>query len=116
MGFDLPSSLIGLINHGCNGTRNVGTDPSFEMTEFTVDPSRMPESHYPKGYWKDVFNPVVERHLAHLIGGFDVACRDIKAGEEILENYLALVTSEDDWESTVNDLIDKCRDLNAKDS
>jgi hypothetical protein len=36
----------------------------------------------------------VERHLSHLVGGYDIATRDISKGEEILENLLEVIK---DW-------------------
>lgn len=91
------------MNHGCNGTYNTGVNS--DVTEFTADIVRIPESLN----WRTrVFNPVVDRNLRHFTSGADVAMRSIKAGEEILDNYLAFVGTDDDWEYDVKSLREQC--------
>jgi hypothetical protein len=107
------SSILSLVNHGCNGTHNIAADDSFDdITEVTADSRKLldgyPALHYSKGRWENVFNPIVERHLPHLIGGYDVATRDISKGEEIFENFLATVSTQDDWTYWVEHLRAAC--------
>jgi len=78
------------MNHGCNGTYNFGDEddgkPFTEMdfeSFFTEDSSMNFINKAPP------FSPVYERHLGHLSKAGDVTTRDIKAGEEILTDYLA---------------------------
>lgn len=96
------------MNHGCNGTHNIAGDPSYDITEITADPTKLPSAHYSKGRFDQVFNPVVERHLPHFIGGYDTAIRDISEGEEILDNFLTSVSTEEDWELLVRQLRSMC--------
>jgi len=107
-GYDIHSSILSSVNHGCNGTHNIAADPSYAITELTADPSTLPSVHYSKGSWENVFNPVVERHLPHRIGGYDIAVRDISTGEEILDNYLASVSTAEDWAALVSQLRSSC--------
>eukprot|EP00591_Stephanopyxis_turris_P010009 CAMPEP_0195509728 /NCGR_PEP_ID=MMETSP0794_2-20130614/2585_1 /TAXON_ID=515487 /ORGANISM="Stephanopyxis turris, Strain CCMP 815" /LENGTH=880 /DNA_ID=CAMNT_0040637019 /DNA_START=160 /DNA_END=2802 /DNA_ORIENTATION=+ len=107
-GYDVHSSILAFVNHGCNGLYNINSDSNFEMTEGNANPKEMPSAHYPKAYWKDVFNPVAERHLPHMIGDIDIALRDIKAGEELLDNYLTSVSTEENWAYIVDDLVALC--------
>mmetsp|Transcript_35793 Transcript_35793/g.35996 ORF Transcript_35793/g.35996 Transcript_35793/m.35996 type:complete len:82 (+) Transcript_35793:125-370(+) len=79
------------------------------MTEDTVDPETPPEFQYAKGSFKTLFNPVIDRHLPHLVGGLDVALRDIEAGEEIFDNYLTLVSNKADWKELVKGLKAQCK-------
>lgn len=107
------SSILSLVNHGCHGTHNIGADLDDEsITEETADAEKMPAGHlaarYSKGRWENIFNPIVERHLPHLIGGYDVALRDIAKGEEILENLLSGVNTQEDWKYWVEHLRRTC--------
>jgi hypothetical protein len=107
------SSLLSLANHGCNGTHNIAADDSFiDITELTVDPTKLHGCHSSskcsKGRWENVFNPIVERHLPHLVGGYDIATRDISKGEEILENLLEVIKTQDDWTYWVEHLRASC--------
>lgn len=91
-------------------------DPICEdLTELTADPTRLPKGgtyfnsigRFPSA---QIFNPVVERHLLHLVGKYFVALRDISAGEELVVNYLASITLQNDWEDVVNRLRNKCEE------
>ena len=99
------------MSHGCDGSFNINADPSVKITENTVDPDNPPEFQYSKGQSKTCFNPVIDRHLPHLVGGLDVALRDIEAGEEILDNYLTLVSSKADWKDLVKRLKEECKSM-----
>lgn len=54
-----------------------------------------------------LFNPVVDRHLRFQA---DTSLRDIKAGEEILCNYLTFSSTgnAEDWANDVQDLRAQC--------
>lgn len=78
------SSIITFVNHGCNGTYNVGVKTDYNEFSSNLDaPTDDLDGRSHTG--TSVFNPVVDRHL--FFGG-DESLRDIKAGEEILDNYL----------------------------
>lgn len=51
------------------------------------------------------FNPVIDRHLRFQP---DVSLRDIKAGEEMLDNYLDFVGLPEYWSKDVMDLRSVC--------
>lgn len=99
------SCIITFVNHGCRGTYNVGTET--DVDEFTADPNVPIEAlngrlHHTGGC---IFDPVIDRHLFRM---GDVSNKDIKAGDEILENYLAFIGSEDYWAEATGDLRKQC--------
>eukprot|EP00978_Attheya_sp_CCMP212_P001313 scaffold2735_cov61-Attheya_sp.AAC.9 len=100
------SSILTFVNHGCNGTYNMGSETS-GWTEWTVDPMKPPPESL-SGTTNSVYNPVNDRHLYQLMSGSDFTLRDIKKGEEILDNYLAFTGSAADWTTDVNDLRAQC--------
>jgi hypothetical protein len=101
------SSLLTFVNHGCKGTYNVGIDTDFD--ESTADTSLIPDELNGKSHQGiSTFNPVVDRHLTHT--GF-MSTLDIKAGEEVLDNYLLFISSEEDWANDVIDLRNQCAGL-----
>jgi hypothetical protein len=61
-----------------------------------------------------LFDPVIDRHLFSSIT--DASIRDIKAGEEILDNYLNFIGSDGDWANDVSDLRKQCNGEKTKDS
>lgn len=74
--------------------------------EFSVDLSAPTEAFNGMSHTgTSVFNPVIDRHL--FFSG-DMCVRDIKAGGEILDNYLAFVGGEEAWEHDVTDLRQQC--------
>ena len=92
------------VNHGCNGTYNTGTVTSF--TETTADLDTLAEDIDGKSHTgTSTFNPVVDRHLHFNV---DWAIRDIKAGEEILDNYLSFIGSKEYWAADVEQLRKEC--------
>jgi hypothetical protein len=97
------------VNHGCNGSWNVNSDAAWDLTEVDADPDNMVDRTFAKGKGGEIFNPVIARHIPHLIGGYDVATRDIKAGEEILDNFLTTVSSAETWAEVVKDLQKLCK-------
>jgi hypothetical protein len=99
------STIATFVNHGCRGTYNVGTDtgPIHESSADFVAFASVNRDERP------AYNPVLDRHLPLMLSGNDRALRDISAGEEILDNYLAFVGSEDDWEYDLKSLQKQCR-------
>lgn len=82
------SSIITFVNHGCNGTYNVGEKTDYDEFSAKLDePADALNGRSHTG--TSVFNPVIDRQL--FLAGGDVSIRDIKAGEEILDNYLVRV-------------------------
>lgn len=95
------SSILTFANHGCRKQYNIGQETEFD--EFTADPKIM--SAEVDGKRKSKFSPMLDRHLFHN------ACQaidDILAGDEILDNYLAFTSDEDDWEGDIAALRSQC--------
>ena len=97
------AGIISFVNHGCNGTYNVGVP--FNETETTI-----PLGHgIPAILAKEeasVFHPFNERHFDSKGWEDDVALRTIEAGEEILDNYLVFGGTGDveEWELNLEEL------------
>jgi SET domain-containing protein len=98
------SGLQTFANHGCKGTNNVGEVTDFD--ESTANTDVMPDELSGKSHQgTSTFNPVVDRHLTHFS---DRTIRDIKAGEEILDNYLAFISSEEYWAEDIINMRNQC--------
>lgn len=94
-------------NHGCDGTYNVGLNTE-EITEVTADFDNVPLALDGLGRYGSIFNPVLDRNRRFSLVGGDVTLRDIKAGEELLDNYLAFIGGKTDWEYDLQHLRDQC--------
>lgn len=82
----------------------MGTDTPFD--EFTADPDLLCDAINGKSHeGTTTFNPVVDRHLRYQA---DHSLRDIKAGEEVLDNYLAFVGIAEDWKNDVQQMRKVC--------
>ncbi|KAL3804429.1 hypothetical protein HJC23_011357 [Cyclotella cryptica] len=101
----IDSGLMTFSNHGCNGSYNYG-DEFHELTEGTMDLSleEIPEDH---DCTAKPYSPIQERHLRQILSAGDVALREIKAGEEILVNYV-MFANPDEWADEVRRLRDQC--------
>ena len=55
------------------------------------------------------FDPVADRNLHSLASGPDSTSRDVKAGEELFQNYLYFISSAKFWKEEVLDLQAQCR-------
>lgn len=104
--YSIDPGVFTFVNHGCNGTHVTG----FSMvpviaTEMEVDPSHMPDL-FPtlENAGSNVFK---RRNAMEFMNAADVALRDIKAGEEILDNYLTYY-SEENWEKGIRLLRYEC--------
>uniref|UniRef100_A0A7S4EJQ9 PABS domain-containing protein n=1 Tax=Pseudo-nitzschia australis TaxID=44445 RepID=A0A7S4EJQ9_9STRA len=83
----IDSTIQCMINHGCVGTNNIGYNMT--VTETSADPLSIPEevsSSY-KGM-QFIYNPAKERQVRFYSSS--TPHRDIKAGEELLDNYLGM--------------------------
>jgi len=52
---------------------------------------------------------VIDRHLPSFAAGYDESSRDIKAGEELLQNYMYFMSYSEDWKLQVLDQKAQCR-------
>lgn len=109
----MDSGALAFVNHGCKGSYNTGTKTPFD--EFTVSldvPHHELVGRSHSG--STLFNPVIDRHLQYQC---DQSLRDIQAGEEILDNYLAFsVANADDWANNVMTLREWCSGERSRDA
>ena len=102
------SSILTFVNHGCGGNVNVGEEGFDDViSEAMADPKGMPMKHGTLIY-ESVHQIAIDRHTDQYMSGSEWTMRDIKAGEEITNNYLAFTASEEDWERTVMELREWC--------
>ena len=107
------SSIITFVNHGCKGEYNVGIET--DVDEFSADLDEPIEGLNGKSHTgTSIFNPVIDRHLLSHVG--DLSIEGIDAGEEILDNYLAFVGSEEDWEEDIRGLRRMCKGMRVEGS
>mmetsp|Transcript_22076 Transcript_22076/g.61400 ORF Transcript_22076/g.61400 Transcript_22076/m.61400 type:complete len:871 (+) Transcript_22076:139-2751(+) len=100
------STIQSMINHGCVGANNVGY--KINITEESADPLSVPEEVLSSITGKQVvYNPAKERQVRFY--STSTPRRDIKAGEELLNNYLGMTGAEaTDWEEDVLTLRGHC--------
>lgn len=96
------SGLITFVNHGCNGTYNVDDVGYDEMTEQNTDFSKF----FSDG--RDVYDIFLDRHYLQSNNAASYTLRDIKAGEEILANYLTFCEQKNDWIAEMTHLKQVC--------
>ncbi len=89
-------------NHGCNGTYNFYNHFNGQGV---ISEQNAVEDDFEDEDHDDVYDPVLYRHSAHLL---ERTTRDIKAGEEILSNYLWYTDDEDHWWDWVTNLRKIC--------
>ena len=106
--YSVDPGIFTFVNHGCNGTFVFGyLGQHVTVTEMEVDPGHYPEELYPstlEGYEDNIF---YRRNEMAIVNSVDVALRDIKAGEEIKDNYLTYYSAEN-WEKGVRLLQRQC--------
>jgi len=102
--FEVDSGVLTFQNHGCNRTYNVGFETS--VTELTADPEKLPPELDEKSYESVLYNPFVDRNYLYITNSLEVL-RDIKAGEECLDNFLAFLHDEN-WKWGVENYKSMC--------
>ena len=70
-----------------------------------ADEDNMPTEPY---FTETVYNPYVARNLKILQHSVYYANRDIKAGEEILDNFLEYAADAESWKRAVTDFRAQC--------
>jgi hypothetical protein len=102
VGYSIDPGRMTFMNHGCNNTNNVGI--TLSVTEQTADPQRMPDELliYPA----ETSSPFYARNY-FIPSNLGTTRRDIKAGEEILDNFLNYYM-EENWQRGVLDLRNQC--------
>lgn len=101
--YSIDNGILQFLNHGCNGTNNI---QQYNTTEFTADPATMPDE-LEVTYESTIYNPCVSRSNLNLQNCGDLTNKDVKAGEELLDTYLAYYTL-DTWARGINDLRAQC--------
>ena len=94
-------------NHGCKGTYNIGTKTNH--TEASVTVGEPVTSIYDGA--NDPYNPYHERQFLSIdIASSLVALRDIRAGEELLDNYVIFGGGfdQEDFDANLADLQNIC--------
>lgn len=114
------SGILSFANHGCGGTWNAGPatrlDPrahGHECRRAEVEVETRSESDEgPSSRWTEPcgigHDPVVDRHRTQVNSVVTTALRDLRAGEEILTNYLPYVKNSDDREAYARELRTMC--------
>ena len=100
------SSFHCLINHGCNGSNNVGHD--LTVTEANADPNKIPDEVSYRKVGPGLYNPFAMRQV-HFFSSA-IPRRDIAKGEELFDNYLGMSGQGiDGWTEDVLSLRAQCR-------
>lgn len=104
---EVDSGLVTFVNHGCNGTSNLGVFPY--ITESSVDLNDMPHALYRYRMTGDdyVFNPAVIRDTTFRLENINRSGK-LNAGDELLENYYEQVPIPREWRSHVRAIQKYC--------
>jgi hypothetical protein len=106
-GYLVDTGILTFINHGCNGTGVMGEGEPLISTEMTVDLERMPAELENYSTETHVYNPFIDRNNMRIITAGDKTLFDIKAGSELVDNYLRYL-HEGNWKSGVLDYRAQC--------
>jgi len=96
------SGIFTFINHGCNGTYSIDDNEDDTVTEQNAELSFHKEAR------EKTFDPFSDRHYIHSRNSPSWSLRDIKAGEEILCNYLHFVENKEEWFLDAQELKRQC--------
>ena len=91
-------TLLCFVNHGCNGSYNMGHE-----TAFTEQTARLEDAYDPL---HEIYQPTLDRLILDS-PHHERTLRDIEAGDELLDNYLAFA-DEDDFLEHVRELVAMC--------
>jgi hypothetical protein len=104
--FSVDGSKMTFINHGCNGTYIMGVNMS--ITELTA-PDTMPAEILDDPFENAVYSPFLDRnHMMYVNGLLDTTLKDVRAGDEVLDNYLAYL-NEQNWKDGISDYRAQCK-------
>jgi hypothetical protein len=100
------------VNHGCNGTSNIIEWPTYKQWVDGIENAITTEQNVTRDDYADfraeVFDLHHDRHMDHIALTYTVAKRDIKAGEEMLTNYVGFSVGEELWWKEVKSLQRMC--------
>jgi hypothetical protein len=95
---------LAFVNHGCNGTYNVGEWSN--ITEVTADPNEVRYDLFRDVGDDKIYNPANDRHAIPISG--DQILRPIAKGKEILQNYLYFFSYPEYWDEEILALRSEC--------
>lgn len=101
--YSIDNGILQFLNHGCNGTNSI---QNYNTTEVTANPTTLPDE-FEITFESTIYNPFVSRSNMNLQNCGDVTNKNVKAGEELLDTYLAYFTV-DTWKRGINDLRAQC--------
>ena len=113
--FYVDSGIMTFVNHGCNGTNNIAGPDEMSLVDGDLPTVNEETADISEGGGREflrispAFDPARERHLRHSAVGADCAVRDIRAGEELFQNYLYFVSEPCEWSHYITDLRAQCR-------
>mmetsp|Transcript_13087 Transcript_13087/g.23713 ORF Transcript_13087/g.23713 Transcript_13087/m.23713 type:complete len:837 (-) Transcript_13087:195-2705(-) len=111
------TGLYSLMNHGCNGTSNVGhleswTGKKSNSELYDRENAARYEIEKPEGLETTdrltIRSPVLDRHLSSYATGYLLALRDISAGEELTTNYLHRRSESTKWTKLASEVDKFC--------
>jgi len=90
------ASILCFANHGCNGSHNIDdwqyNESNDYLTERNVTLEQIKQENL-----RPIYDPYIDRHLPHVFNDIEYALRDIKAGEELLCNYVDYSSNDDEF-------------------
>lgn len=101
--YNVDASILTFLNHGCNGSNNVGWKTT--VTEETADLQQMPPE-LSNTFESEVYNPFVDRNFLVMLNKLTTA-KDIGPNEEIFDNFLSFL-HEENWEWGVQNYRSMC--------
>lgn len=104
-GYSVDASIMTFINHGCNGTNNMGV--ATELTELTADLHNFPPELENSVLENFFYHPFAMRNHFIYQNAFDTLLRDVSADTELLDNYLGYLHS-GNWEWGVLNYRSQC--------
>jgi len=95
------SGISTFANHGCDGTWNI-IFAETEMRENSLGGRVSERNARPEHYdmWqpgRDLFDPYMDRHMAHHYSGVPFIAHDLMAGDELLDNYVFMESNPNSW-------------------
>jgi len=108
--YGVDASILCFANHGCNGSHNIDewqyNESDDDLTEENVTLELMKQENF-----RPVYDPYIDRHLPHMFNDIEYASRDIKAGEELLCNYVDYSSNDDEFGKDMADLRAVCNGI-----
>ena len=102
--FVVDSTIRSFTNHACDGNNNVGVKMS--VSQHSADPEKVPQEVIERHVdLESIYNPAADRQVSSYARATPL--KDIKKGEEHLDNYLAF-SGKSRWGADVSELRNVC--------